>query len=383
MIRTLTLSAFAFTLLLGSCKEKEENKVTPGTEKKEQNITISSLNYIGEQIIPDGEVFNSTTVGGLSSIDYANGTYYLISDDANPPIRFYEMSLTFDATHFSKVEIKDVKTISSAGGTAFGAGEVDPEAMRYNSNTGNLVWTSEGQIKSDINPSVREIDLSGKQVSEITLPSLFLIDAVDNSGPRHNGTLEGLSLSHNKLGYWLAMELPLEQDGEEPKLTETTSPIRITLLNSATKNVERQFVYELDKIVRDSDPAGGFSVNGLVEILAYDDNQFLVLERSFGAGHADGGNNVKIYKVDASSATDVKDMASLKTATYTEAKKTLLFDFETVRSSLTGGIVDNIEGITFGPDLANGNKSLVVVADNNFSAFGAQLNQFIVFEVKP
>ena len=83
-----------------------------------------------------------------------------------------------------------------------------------------------------------------------------------------------------------------------------------------------------------------------------------MLERSFATRYSDGGN------------------------------KTLLFDFEDIRAQLStaGGtdrVVDNIEGIAFGADLPNGNKSLVLVADNNFSAFGQQLNQFIVFEVIP
>ncbi|MEL6141955.1 MAG: esterase-like activity of phytase family protein, partial [Bacteroidota bacterium] len=106
-----------------------------------------------------------------------------------------------------------------------------------------------------------------------------------------------------------------------------------------------------------------------------------VLERSFSTGYDDGGNDVKIYQVDASMATDVSGIDALAGASYTPAIKTLLFDFESVRSQLTDGIVDNIEGITFGPDLPNGKKSLLLVADNNFSAFGPQLNQVILMEV--
>ena len=44
-----------------------------------------------------------------------------------------------------------------------------------------------------------------------------------------------------------------------------------------------------------------------------------------------------------------------------------------------------LEGITFGPKLANGHDSLVVVADDNFptAASATDLNQFLVFEVIP
>jgi len=41
--------------------------------------------------------------------------------------------------------------------------------------------------------------------------------------------------------------------------------------------------------------------------------------------------------------------------------------------------LDNIEGMTFGPDLPDGRRSLVLVSDNNFSAAG--FTQFLVFAV--
>ena len=47
-----------------------------------------------------------------------------------------------------------------------------------------------------------------------------------------------------------------------------------------------------------------------------------------------------------------------------------------------GEIVDNIEGITFGPKLPNGNQSLLLVTDDNFQIYGKQLNQFILLEIQ-
>ena len=45
-----------------------------------------------------------------------------------------------------------------------------------------------------------------------------------------------------------------------------------------------------------------------------------------------------------------------------------------------GVFTDNIEGLTFGPKLSNGNRSLIFVSDNNFSAI--QHTQVLLFEVK-
>ena len=44
------------------------------------------------------------------------------------------------------------------------------------------------------------------------------------------------------------------------------------------------------------------------------------------------------------------------------------------------GRIDNIEGVSFGPRLANGNRSLVFVSDNNFNR--NQVTQFLAFEVQ-
>ncbi len=46
-----------------------------------------------------------------------------------------------------------------------------------------------------------------------------------------------------------------------------------------------------------------------------------------------------------------------------------------------GVYIDNIEGATFGPRLANGHRTLLLVADNNFETF--QKTQFFLFEVIP
>lgn len=44
-----------------------------------------------------------------------------------------------------------------------------------------------------------------------------------------------------------------------------------------------------------------------------------------------------------------------------------------------GVFTDNIEGVTFGPRLSNGKRSLIFIADNNFNPF--ERNQLLLFEV--
>jgi hypothetical protein len=107
--------------------------------------------------------------------------------------------------------------------------------------------------------------------------------------------------------------------------------------------------------------------------------QFLVLERSFSVGMI--CNQVRLYEIDTSTAINVLTAANLQGATAVTKRHVL--DFETLKTQL-GGIA-NLEGITFGPRLANGKRSLVVIADDNFplADSATDRNQVIVFEVQP
>jgi hypothetical protein len=98
------------------------------------------------------------------------------------------------------------------------------------------------------------------------------------------------------------------------------------------------------------------------------------LERAFAVGV---GNTIKIYEVSLQGATDISTFDSLTTlsaaqlAAIAPAKKRLLLNFNDLNlptdpDHLTG--LDNVEGLTLGPKLADGRQSIVLVSDNNFGA---------------
>jgi hypothetical protein len=254
---------------------------------------------------------------------------------------------------------------------------LDLESIRYSSQFNEIILTSEGHINTKENPALFSINEQGQVVRSFKIPSMFSADS--NQIPRHNGTLEGLSLSYDKSGYWIAMELPLKADGEEPKFKEAKSPIRITYINSTTEAPQKQFSYFLDPIAKN--PNGNFAVNGLTDLIEYKKDVFIVIERSYSGGYDNQGNTIKLYKVDCKSASNTLEMSSLKDGNFTAAKKELLLNFEDFRSELTNQSIDNIEGIALGPKLSNGNNSLLLVSDNNFNRTEKQLNQFILLEI--
>ncbi|MCF8274116.1 MAG: esterase-like activity of phytase family protein [Flavobacteriaceae bacterium] len=337
---------------------------------KISNYKNLKVTFLSDYILPEDIFVNSTEVGGLSGIDFCNETYYLVCDDSNNP-RIYEASITIENNKISNVSVDKVILINSSSDF------LDLESIRFDEHSKEILLTSEGHIFKKKDPLFFSINESGDIKDRFQIPESFKANSLQK--PRHNGTLEGLCTAFNKKGYWLGMELPLEADGPEPQLENTKSPVRITYINAKTKMPEKQFSYFLDPVAKK--PLSNFSVNGLTDLLEYDENIFLVLERSYSSGLGNQGNTIKLFKVDASKATNTLKMDSLASTDFNPAKKELLVNFEGLRDKLTDNSIDNIEGITFGPKLPNGHKSLILISDNNFNRQEKQLNQFILLEI--
>ena len=358
------------------------------------NITVSSLRLIGQQVLPRRMDYAGTVVGGLSGVDYDPKTdsYVFISDDrtttdsAGAP-RLYTAKLSFDATTFSAVNFTGAVTMKQPDGSVYpkvpDAKVADPESVRVDPVTGNWVWLSEGDrtLTSTpprvINPFIREITPQGNAVREYTLPAMFQMSAQE-TGPRGNLVFEGLTFSPDAQSAWVLMEGALIQDGAA-STTAAGSASRLTRFDRASGTANAQYLYPIEKVQATPVPADQFTVNGPTEILALSATRFLVLERSFSVGVI--GNQVRLYEIDTAAATNVLSAASLAGAT--PVTKKLVLDFETLKTQL-GGIA-NLEGMTFGPKLANGKRSLVVIADDNFPTADSPTdrNQMLVFEIQP
>lgn len=328
------------------------------------------INFLSEYIVPDNLILDNTLVGGLSGIDYYNGRYYLVCDDSNNP-RVYEAKIVIDGNKISYITFE--KVISIDDSSKF----LDLESIRYDSNLNQILLTSEGHILGQKDPLFFSIYPNGQIQNTFQIPDAFKSNSIQK--PRHNATLEGLCIASDNKGYWLGMELPLEADGTEPQYTPSKSPIRITYISSKTKSPEKQFAYFLEPVAKKA--MGNFSVNGLTDLVQYNANTFLILERSYSSGLGNQGNTIKLFEANVSDVTNTINMNSLKDSEFIAAKKRLLINFENLRDRLTDKSIDNIEGITFGPKLSNGHQSLILVSDNNFNILGKQFNQFILLEL--
>jgi len=356
-------------LLLG-CAAVEEKKVP----------SKLGLRLLGELIMPSGTLFDSTMFGGLSSIDYQDGQFYLICDDGDMG-RFYTMEMDVNETGIVNEKIKSVTLIRDKHGNPINRKGLDPEGLRYQPKSNSFFWIDEGKVKKEVSPKLQEMNGDGHILRALNLPTSFEVKSSKSKrGPRQNKSLESLALSLDGNDCMVAMEAPLKEDGSKPKLKVGHYPVRMARIDIESGEVLNVYAYNLEPIARPK-VEDGVALNGLSEIMCFDSNSMLMLERSFSAGYEDGGNDVKIFRAFFDDATDIRDYDSLKDQEYKPLRKELFFDFNSIRSQLTNKVVDNIEGICFGPKLSNGNMTIMVVADDNFGVYGDQMNQFIAFEV--
>jgi hypothetical protein len=371
-----------FGILLCSCGSLNKIATAPAAPN------ISAVKFLGEYDIPYNLSFKNTTVGGLSGIDYdaKHNVYYMICDDRSDinPARFYTAQIFITPQGIDSVHFVGVANMLQPDNAVYPSKKTgrlhtpDPEAIRYNPLMKQLVWSSEGERivkeKDTVleNPSVIAISTSGKFKTSFQLPTNLIMHATEN-GPRQNGVLEGMSFADNYKSLFVNVEEPLYEDGPRADVTDKNTFIRILKFDVASKTNTAQYAYKLEPVAYPANPESAFKINGVPDILNIGSNKFLVIERSFSTGRA--ACTIKVFITDITTATNIVNVTSLKTnAEFIPAAKKLLLNMDDL-----GIYIDNIEGVTFGPVLPNGHKTLVFVADNNFDS--KEKAQLLLFEV--
>jgi len=325
-------------------------------------------------------------LGGISGIEYTghDSRYRLLSDRGPADgatayrCRFHELKFTVEAGRARAIGATLVSTTlleNETGRPLTGSAAAfetdpakglrfDPEGIRSD-RRGNIF------LSDEYGPSVFQFAASGKRTAVLNVPGRFRVahpsavaaeeSAHNNSGRQTNGGLEGLAITPDGSRLYAAMQRPLIQDsqpgGEAGKRVGTnTRIIEFDLAQGTT----REFLYPLDD-----------TVNGVSEILAINSHEFLVLERD-GRGSTEAVTK-KIFKIDLEGATDITGRETLPARGVPEGvsavRKALFLDLLAPEFGLVGSsFPEKIEGLAFGPDLADGRRLLVVAIDNDFIA---------------
>lgn len=339
------------------------------------------LRFIGDMTFTTGEKYAETELGGLSGLVYDKGTkrFLAVSDDKSlvNETRFYEFDISFADKKFSVKPTKVVK-LKNKDGKYFKKGEADFEGITFYGK--DVLISSEGAINrpKPTPPELYRFDREGNFLSLVSIPEKFLLPKKEHTdkmyGSRDNHSFEALSTSRDGKTVFMGSEEALFQDGQITT-TSYSSHVRIILYKDLKPASE--VAYQLEKVEAIKADLSS-AENGLVDIAAVDDKTFYTMERSWLPFM--NKNVVRIFKCKITDkTTDISSMDSLKDKSFVSVEKELVADIDDYIPLMTIKELDNIEGIAFGPNLPNGNPTLVIVSDNNFGK--AQRTLFMGFEL--
>lgn len=361
---------------------------------------LTRFTFLGEAVVPSEpppEIEEQThaPVGGLSALLYRpeTGDYLAVSDDGarRGPARFY--TLEIDAEHPvlapDGARVAGATEILDSEGQGFRPHTVDPEGLAP-APDGGLFVSSEGRSNRGVAPFVRRYGRDGRMRGEVPLPARYLPaeGSGDPRGVRNNQGFESLTTSPDGRFLFAAVENALAQDGPEATVA-AGSPARLLRWEvdgdrpaGVAEGSLVEWTYPVDPVALPPRTPDATTVAGLVELLGLGPETLLALERSFTE---EVGMAVKLYRVSLAEATEVTGRESLREdlahGDVRPAAKTLLLDLTEVLADLEIPL-DNLEGMTFGPRLPDGRRSLLLLSDDNFaSPRGTQRTQVLAFAV--
>ncbi|MEL6502499.1 MAG: esterase-like activity of phytase family protein [Cyanobacteria bacterium J06631_6] len=371
-----SLSLLTISLLLSLSACNLPARVTA----EERMFRDFSLELVDQITIPK-EKFQDTLMGGLSAIAYNRelDVFYVLSDDRGKrsPARYYTFKLEVEQQQqqlkIASFEPQNVTILFDEEGKKYKKGKIDPEGLAISPR--NTVYiSSEGNPSKDVKPFIAEYELStGKKLSSLPMPQRYLTDE-KSQGIQDNSAFESLTINRTGLPedpfrVFTATEAALLQDesfeGEEQS--------RIRFLHYVVNPVGEPIIVSEYLYLLDPTPVEVIS-SGLTELLALPtEGYFLSLERSYGFM----GAGAKIFQVVVGNATDTSNIRSLRgdLGQIQPLRKELLLDLQDLDIYL-----DNLEGMSIGPRLPDGSKSLLLISDDNFS--DEQVSQLLLFRLK-
>ena len=323
--------------------------------------------------LEDGTPHNRLGSCGSAIAYTGKGNRYVLLADRGPKdgttsyqCRFHLFDITVDSGKAAlKLSLVDTKILKDESGrpfiglsSAIDAAKpalslrLDPEGVRLG-RSGTLF------VSDEYGPFVYEFSREGRRLRSLPVPARFQLDrpdadpkkelALNKKGRVPNKGMEGLAINPEGTKLYAAMQSPLIQDGGRKGKN-----CRILEIDIKSGNT-RELLYPLES-----------SNTALSEILAINDHEFLVIERTGESKKP----VTKIVKIDIAKASDISKLDRLPAEGIPKGvvpvAKSLFIDMRDQRWGLAGPLFPvKIEGLAFGPDLPGGRHLLLVTSDND------------------
>ncbi|MBX9848129.1 MAG: esterase-like activity of phytase family protein [Rhodocyclaceae bacterium] len=383
---------------------------------------VSAITYVNQLAISGsatdlgllGNGPNLNRLGGFGSdlvYDAATNQFYGLTDrgpgggliDYAPRIQSFGLSFDYNTGAISNFSLNATTILRDGTGMAYSG--LNPFLLNNNPATLGLSLDPEGLarmpnghylISDEYGPSVLEFDANGNQVRAFTTPANLVPKKADGStdyvagrptitsGRQDNRGFEGLTISADGKKAYAILQDPLVNEGDQGDGRRSRN-VRIVVFDIATGTSTEQYVYQLESIaaINGFVPNNTFSATnqgrsiGVSSISALSDGRLIVLERdNRGEGVDDPNSKIpsglkSAFVIDLKGATNVAGISLAGSNNLpngvTPVTKAAFLDIRA--KLLAAGIVipEKIEGLAFGPRLANGSLALILATDNDYS----------------
>ena len=301
----------------------------------------------------------------LSGLAWLGGDRYMAIGDAHAVLHTLTIQVDPATGYIQSARVDSALTLRDEMGSPIPepAMAEDREALMVDTARGE-VWIADEHTGADqTRPSLVLHRLSdGRTLKTLRCDSDSMLLVFENARP--NRGFESLTRSPDGSVVWTANEDALTVDGPASG-AQAGGVVRLQKFDPEMRPVA-QVAYRLDPYsapVRKPLILSGHEISGLSELVALSNTRLLALERSFG-GDIGGMASLRnrLYLVDVAGATDVSRgelRPGLAGKKFVPARKVLLWQ------EYWGLSNSNFEGMALGPELKDGSRLLVLVADNN------------------
>lgn len=341
---------------------------SPALAAKDRVFLDLSLDFLGKYQLSNLD-FSDAPVG-ISAITYdrRRDRFYAIGD------KLYTLKRNVDFNNEDNIGIQSVNlesaiALTDKNGNTYADATIIPKGIALTPQ--QTVYISGSQLSSNhLIPFIQEFDVkTGRMLQSLPIRDRYFSDATNakeqTKGIQDNSTFASLTFnatgtvptSGEPINLFTATESPLVQDRELSNSEQgAKSRFLHYLIGYGSPMLLAEYAYPLNK-------------DSLEETLSLESNHFLSLEKSQQQLTSSG----KIYQFTTGGATDTSRIESLKGKIkgMRSIKKKLLLDLNELDIP-TG----NLQGMTFGPRLPDGTKSLIVLSNSD------RATQFLLFRLK-
>lgn len=298
-------------------------------------LYLKNASYLEYLNIPKSE---KPFVGGLSAIEYnpEDGSWSVVSDRDN----------TGKNSYIFHPDLEDGNLNGKNWKKSVVADLVDVESYRFNPKLKTYFFAAESEKRSYVG-----------QVTGRVAKSIGVVDStnakVDNRG------IESLTFMPESGDLWYALESGRSTSCSQDRFTTF---YQIPYDDKKYTAKPDSFKYEIDRCsCLTGDEFDGSNGNGVSEILYYDSDHLLILERCYNKKSGDSQALLVLGRIDVDRKLIVREDT--------------LFDFKNVPNGIKPG---NLEGMTWGPREKDF-KTLYVISDDNLKEI-QQTRLFVLSE---